>query len=822
MSMTSKLRSPAALALRLAVAGALGVASTGTWAASVTLCATPYLQNLPGPNNTTVAVPMWGYSLGACGAAAPSSPGPVLVVPPGDSTLTVTLQNNLTVPTSLVLAGQRLPDGGAPVRAADVVGPACAEPSTDTACRVRSFTAETPPGGTGVYTFSNLRPGSYLYQSGTHQQVQVQMGLFGLMAQDGQAVGATQRQLTRSPASLFDADVPVVLSEIDPDQHARIQATLGSTVLATQQGWQANKNSTLDYAPRYFLVNGKPYDAAGATDLPVSTFSGGYVALRLANAGLRSRSLVLNNGHWQLLTEDGGDYPAPREQYTVLLPAGKTTDARLFMTSVPGRLAFFDRRGGTDNANGDALGGQVAQVVVSSGGTAPTNVADLAITKTDGQTSVFVGDAVTYTIVVTNNGPNAVAGAAVTDVVPANLAGVTWTCVASAGASCAAAGGTGNIASTVNLAVGASATFSLSGTVIGAAGSLVNTASVAAPGGMVDRLPLNNSATDSTAVQVRTADLSVSKTNSVSKVAAGGTLSYTIVASNAASSNVPVSTTVTDTAPAGIVFGSWTCTATAGSSCPATGTGNLNAAVTLAQGGSATFTVNATVSLSAASGSSTNTASIATPANVTDPVPGNNVATDSGVTVVGLPSAAALDNFNRANANNLGGSWNQFAVLGVAGVRVNSNQALALAAGSAYWNLAFGDRQWAAMTVANATFANDALVLKATNLVANVATSFIRVRIVAGGVEVSTVSGLTTTTATLTGAAASFANGNRLTAAVDAAGTVFVWKTAGATTTLVGSVQLAGDPAWTTGNGRIGLSLPAGARVDDFAGGNLP
>jgi uncharacterized repeat protein (TIGR01451 family) len=69
--------------------------------------------------------------------------------------------------------------------------------------------------------------------------------------------------------------------------------------------------------------------------------------------------------------------------------------------------------------------------------------ADLQITKTDGQTSVHPGNVVTYTITVTNAGPNAVTGAAFTDNVPASLSGVSYTTAVLAG-RCHADSGTGN------------------------------------------------------------------------------------------------------------------------------------------------------------------------------------------------------------------------------------------------------------------------------------------------------------------------------------------------------------------------------------------
>ena len=224
---------------------------------------------------------------------------------------------------------------------------------------MRSFTGETAPGAIATYTFNNLRPGTYLYQSGTHPQAQIQMGLFGMVRQDAGAAG------TLYPGQTYAADVPIVLSEVDPDMHARIHNALGAG--GTPANWSAG-GSTLNYNPKYFLVNGKVFDGAGATDLQARATSGNTVALRMANAGLQSRSLMLNGGHWRLQSEDGYAYPAPREQYTALMPAGKTHDALITATGAQNAsfAAFFDRRGGTHNADGGALGGQVARLVLNS------------------------------------------------------------------------------------------------------------------------------------------------------------------------------------------------------------------------------------------------------------------------------------------------------------------------------------------------------------------------------------------------------------------------------------------------------------------------
>ncbi|MGH7674446.1 MAG: choice-of-anchor A family protein, partial [Gemmatimonadales bacterium] len=122
-----------------------------------------------------------------------------------------------------------------------------------------------------------------------------------------------------------------------------------------------------------------------------------------------------------------------------------------------------------------------------SGGTGPgpgpgPTTADLAITVTDGATVVGDGASLTYTIVVSNNGPDAVTGARVSDTFPVQLTGESWTCTASAGSSCPASGA-GTIAADVSLRAAGTATFSATGTVSGA-GTLVNTAVVTAPAGV--------------------------------------------------------------------------------------------------------------------------------------------------------------------------------------------------------------------------------------------------------------------------------------------------------------------------------------------------
>jgi uncharacterized repeat protein (TIGR01451 family) len=250
--------------------------------------------------------------------------------------------------------------------------------------------------------------------------------------------------------------------------------------------------------------------------------------------------------------------------------------------------------------------------------------ADLHITKTDGSATYTPGTAVNYGITVSNPGPSNAPGSHIVDNFPAGYTG-TWTCSGTGGGTCTASG-SGSINDLANLPVGASVTYLVSGSVSAAnTGNLTNTANVTPPAGVTDPNPGDNSATDDDA-PVPKADLAITKTDGVITATPGGSVTYTITASNAGPSNV-VGATVADTFP-GTLTGTWTCVGAGGGTCTASGSGNINASVNIPAGGSVTFTVTATIA-STATGNLTNTATVTVPPGTTDPTPGNNSATDT-------------------------------------------------------------------------------------------------------------------------------------------------------------------------------------------------
>ncbi|QDV69117.1 Calx-beta domain protein [Rosistilla carotiformis] len=249
--------------------------------------------------------------------------------------------------------------------------------------------------------------------------------------------------------------------------------------------------------------------------------------------------------------------------------------------------------------------------------------ADLSITKTDGQGTAIPGDSVTYTIVVTNNGPSDVTGATVSDTFPAILSGVTYTSVTTGTVNGNTASGSDDISDTVDMSVGATITYTVTGTIdSGATGSLANTATVSSA---IDTNSANNSATDTDTLTPQ-ADISITKDDGVTSAVPGqDALTYTIVVSNAGPSDDPA-VLVTDVFPAALTA-TYTSIASGGASGnTAAGTGDLSETLSMPAGSSVTYTVSASIN-PRATGTLSNTA-IAT-ASVTDSDVTNNSATDN-------------------------------------------------------------------------------------------------------------------------------------------------------------------------------------------------
>ena len=271
----------------------------------------------------------------------------------------------------------------------------------------------------------------------------------------------------------------------------------------------------------------------------------------------------------------------------------------------------------------------------TNAGTTPPASAPLTVTALGGPTlaktiapaTIAPGGTATLTITLGNgNATPLTLSATFTDVMPAGVtttSGNSGTCT---GVTVTPAQITMAAGSTIppgGCTIVVTITSSTPGTVTNTTGSLQTGGGTAPPASApITVTPLG----------VPAADLAVTKTNNATSVVPGSVVTYTIVVTNKGPSAV-VGATVTDIVPTALTNVTWTCAASAGSSCPASGTGNITASVNLLAGGTATFTLAGTLS-AAATGTLTNTATVAPPPGPVDPVPGNDAATDSDPIVV--------------------------------------------------------------------------------------------------------------------------------------------------------------------------------------------
>jgi FtsP/CotA-like multicopper oxidase with cupredoxin domain len=172
---------------------------------------------------------MWSYGSSKRGFQLP---GPTLCVTSGQP-VTVVLHNTLPEATSILFPGQKaVKANGSP-----------AQPRFDAGGSLTSMVQPAAANdGSVTYTFVAGSPGTYLYESGTDVDKQVQMGLYGALVvrPAGHPDWVNDR-----PDSAFNPakDYVFLLSEVEPDVH-----------LAVERHQPVDPSS--DKA-RYFMINGR-------------------------------------------------------------------------------------------------------------------------------------------------------------------------------------------------------------------------------------------------------------------------------------------------------------------------------------------------------------------------------------------------------------------------------------------------------------------------------------------------------------------------------------------------------------------------------------
>ncbi len=321
-----------------------------------------------------------------------------------------------------------------------------------------------------------------------------------------------------------------------------------------------------------------------------------------------------------------------------LAGGGASTTRRFAVTVVPSLPAGVTQTTNTASLSDDgANGADPTPANNTASDTTPLIAApDLVLSKSDGGASVTPGGTVAYTLAYTNTGTRGATTVVLTETVPANTtfnAGASsagWTCAPNnnAGATCTLAVGA------LNVGQSDSKTFAVTVVNPVAAGvnQLSNTARIGDDGtnGM-DPTPANNTASDTTTVNA-VPELSITKSDGGASAAPGVTVAYTLTYANTGNQGA-TGVVLSETVPLNSSFNTgassagWSCAngAPAGSTC----TLSITA---LAAGGSGarTFAVTVVNPVPAGVSQLSNTASIGDDTtNGTDPVPGNNTASDS-------------------------------------------------------------------------------------------------------------------------------------------------------------------------------------------------
>ncbi len=173
------------------------------------------------------------------------------------------------------------------------------------------------------------------------------------------------------------------------------------------------------------------------------------------------------------------------------------------------------------------------------------SAADLSVTQTDSPDPIAPGETLSYSLSVSNAGPNGATGVTVTDALPA---GVTYQSATSSQGTCAETSGIVSCA-LGTVSSGAGATVSIDVTPQ-AEGTITNSATVS--GSEFDTNGSNNNTSAQTTVS-HIAALSVTNEDSPDPVLLGQPVTYTLRATNSGPSSA-TGVTLTDDIPAGMTF----------------------------------------------------------------------------------------------------------------------------------------------------------------------------------------------------------------------------------------------------------------------------
>ena len=223
----------------------------------------------------------WGY---ANGNGMMQYPGVTMIVNQGD-VVTVKLKNTLPLPVSIVFPGQ--------------------EGVVATGGSAGLLTKEVPGDGISevTYTFTATHAGTYLYQSGTRPELEVEMGLMGALIVRPNVTNAAHQAYGHVDTT-FDREYLFLITEMDPVIHSLVQA-----------GRIADVDNTA-YHPVLWFFNGRngpdTMSNSNVPWLPTQPYNclprmhpGEKVLMRIINAGRDLHPFHHHGNNTNLIARDG-------------------------------------------------------------------------------------------------------------------------------------------------------------------------------------------------------------------------------------------------------------------------------------------------------------------------------------------------------------------------------------------------------------------------------------------------------------------------------------------------------------------------------------
>jgi len=333
--LNSRLLAAVVAAMLLAVsafAAAPGITgATGASNANFELVAGPAYINQPDGQ----MIYSWGYgcasgssvaflpaAIGGATCSTMQVPGPTLILTEGQ-TYTIRLTNNLPTQagnTSILFPGLTVTAAGG------VQG---------------LLTSEATPGSSVTYTITAPTPGTRAYYSGTQSDLQVEMGLYGVIivlpttadvpaacnggthasnltaeAHWGEADFRLAHAAYNHPGACYDREYLFQFSEMDPNIHSQALAQVQACAAPGAPSPCTLQVPTEPYHPAYFMINGRSMpddmDPNYAPQYPHQPYNGDphmhpgeLVLLRIVGQGRWQHPFHEHGNHVRILARDG-------------------------------------------------------------------------------------------------------------------------------------------------------------------------------------------------------------------------------------------------------------------------------------------------------------------------------------------------------------------------------------------------------------------------------------------------------------------------------------------------------------------------------------